>query len=168
MYPVPLPRLLDNFRDWNHYWFFRWSNARSEKFWLTLNRRMNTTISMKNWQSPSHSGTAYADFNHDSITNSITISCIVERPYYIPLMFICICTMFFGRPFVKQLALCYRTVVLSVLYACLVCNIGVLWTNGSMYQDETSRGGRPRSSPHSVRWWPSSPQPHAGSGAISK
>jgi len=36
----------------------------------------------------------------------------------------------FGRPFVERFALCYRTVVcLSVL---TVCNVGVLWPNGSM------------------------------------
>jgi len=35
---------------------------------------------------------------------------------------------FFGRPFVKRFALCYRTVV------CLSdCDVGVLWPNGWMY-----------------------------------
>ena len=58
-------------------------------------------------------------------------------------------------------ALCYRTVVLSVcLSVCLsdslsVCEVGVLWPNGYMDQDETWRGGRPR--PHCVRWRPSPP-----------
>jgi len=69
----------------------------------------------------------------------------------------------FGRPFVKQLALCYRTVV------CLSCpsvyNVGVLWLNGLTDQDETWHAGRPRPWPHCVRWGPSSPsskgaQPH--------
>jgi len=41
----------------------------------------------------------------------------------------------FGRPFVKQFALCYRSVVcLSVLS---VCDVGVLWPNGWTDQDET-------------------------------
>jgi len=37
----------------------------------------------------------------------------------------------FGRPFVKRFALCYRAVVLSVLF-CPVCDVGVLWPNGWM------------------------------------
>ena len=40
----------------------------------------------------------------------------------------------FGRPFVQRFALCYQTVVLSV------CDIGVLWPNGWMDQDETWHG----------------------------
>jgi len=36
---------------------------------------------------------------------------------------------FFGRPFVKRFALCYRSVDLSVLS---VCDVGVLWPNGWM------------------------------------
>ena len=43
----------------------------------------------------------------------------------------------FGRPFVKLFALCYRTVVLSVCPVLTVCDIGVLWPNGWMDQDET-------------------------------
>jgi len=53
----------------------------------------------------------------------------------------------FGRPFVKRLTLCYRSVV---------CNVGVLWPNGWMEQDETWHAGRPRPWPHCVRWGPSS------------
>ena len=37
---------------------------------------------------------------------------------------------------------CYRTVV--SLSVCPVCNVGVLWPNGWMEQDETWQGGRPR------------------------
>jgi len=40
----------------------------------------------------------------------------------------------FGRPFVKRLTLCYRTVVLSA------CNVGILWPNGWMDQYETWHG----------------------------
>ena len=43
--------------------------------------------------------------------------------------------LLFGRPFVKRFALCYRTVVLSVL-SC-VYDVGALWLNGWMDQDET-------------------------------
>ena len=58
----------------------------------------------------------------------------------------------FGRPFVKRFALCYRSVVcLSVLS---VCNVGALWSNGSMDQDETWHAGRPRPWPHCVRLGP--------------
>ena len=50
----------------------------------------------------------------------------------------------FGRPFVKRFALCYQTVI------CLsVCDVGVLWPNGWMDQDETWHAGRPRPWPHS-------------------
>ena len=71
----------------------------------------------------------------------------------------------FGRPFVKRFAVCYRSVVLSVLSACLsVCNVRALWPNGWTDQDETWHAGRPRPWPHCVRWGPSSPpkgaQPH--------
>jgi len=62
----------------------------------------------------------------------------------------------FGLPFVKQYAVCYRTVVLSV---CPVCNVGVLWPNGWMDQDENWHAGRPRPWPHYVRHEPSIPSP---------
>ena len=54
--------------------------------------------------------------------------------------------------------LSYRRPVLSVcLSVCLsVYNVGALWPNGWMDQDETWHGGRPR--PHCVRWGPSSPK----------
>jgi len=47
-------------------------------------------------------------------------------------------------------------ICLSVL-SCPVCNVGVLWPNGWMDQDETWYAGRPRPWPHCVRWGPSSP-----------
>jgi len=51
----------------------------------------------------------------------------------------------FGRPFVKRFAVCYQTVV---CLSCLsVCDVGVLWQNGWMNQDETWHGGRPRPRP---------------------
>jgi len=64
-------------------------------------------------------------------------------------------SQFFERPFVKRFALCYRT--FSVL-SCPVCDVGILWPNGWMDQDETwhARGPRPR--PYCVRWGPSSLQ----------
>jgi len=57
--------------------------------------------------------------------------------------------------------ICYQTAVSSVcLSVCLsVCNVGVLWPNGWMDQDETWHAGRPRPWPHCVRWGPSSPSP---------
>jgi len=46
------------------------------------------------------------------------------------------------------------------LSVCLsVYNVGVLWPNGWMDQDETWHGGRPRPWPHCVRCGPSSPSP---------
>ena len=58
-----------------------------------------------------------------------------------------------GRPFVKRLALPYWTVFLSV------CDVGVLWSNGWINQNDTWHGRRPRPRPHCVRWGPSSPFP---------
>ena len=65
----------------------------------------------------------------------------------------------FGQPFVKQFALCYRTIVLSCLS---VCNVGVLWPNSWMDQDETSRAGRPWPCPRCVSWGPSCLSPKKG------
>jgi len=63
---------------------------------------------------------------------------------------------FFGQPFVKRFALCYWTIVLSVLS---VCDVVVRWSNGSMDQDETWHADRPRPWPHCVGWGPSQPPP---------
>jgi len=49
----------------------------------------------------------------------------------------------------QPLTLCYRTVVCPVL---CVCNVGVLWPNGWMDQDETWHAGKPQPWPHCVRW----------------
>jgi len=46
---------------------------------------------------------------------------------------------------------------LSVCPVYSVCNLGVLWPNGWMDQDETWHAGSPRPWPHCVRWGPSSP-----------
>jgi len=46
---------------------------------------------------------------------------------------------------------------LSVCPVLSVCNVGALWPNGWMDQDETWRAGRPRPRTHCVRWRPSSP-----------
>jgi len=43
-----------------------------------------------------------------------------------------------------------------------VCDVGVLWPNAWMDQDESWRAGRPRPWPHCVRWGPSSPSPTGG------
>jgi len=49
----------------------------------------------------------------------------------------------FGRPFLKRFALCCQTVVLSVCPVLSVCNVGVLWPNGWMDQNETWHAVRP-------------------------
>ena len=65
----------------------------------------------------------------------------------------------------KTVPLCYPTVVcLSVLS---VCDVGLLWPNGWMDQDETWRAGRPRPGPHCVRRGPSSPSPNGHSFQFS-
>jgi len=73
----------------------------------------------------------------------------------------------FGRPFVKRFALCYQTVVCLSYPVCLsvcpVCDVGVLWPNGSMDENATWYGGRPRLRRHYVRWGPSSPSKGAQS-----
>ena len=45
---------------------------------------------------------------------------------------------FIGRAFVKPFAVCYQTVI---CLSCPVCNVGVLWPNGWIDQDETWHGG---------------------------
>ena len=47
-----------------------------------------------------------------------------------------------------------------------VCNVGLLWPNGWMDQDETWHGGRPRPWPYCVRWGPSSLSPKGHSPQI--
>ena len=73
-------------------------------------------------------------------------------------LFVCGDQSIFGQPFVKLVALCYRTVVcpvyLSVLSVTLVyCGQTVGWI-----KIESWHGGRPRPRPHCVRWGPNSPQ----------
>jgi len=55
----------------------------------------------------------------------------------------------------KTVRPCYQ-VCLSCLSVSHVCNVGVLWPNGWMDQDETWQACRPRPWPHCVRWAPSS------------
>jgi len=69
-------------------------------------------------------------------------------------------TFHFRQLFVKRFALCYRTDVCPVLWSLSVCNVGVLWPNGWMDQDEPWHAGRPRPRPYCVRWRPSSPVPN--------
>jgi len=58
----------------------------------------------------------------------------VQMPKYIS-----IGSAVFVRPFVKRFAICYQTVV---CLSCHVCDVGVLWKNGWMDQDETWHAGR--------------------------
>jgi len=58
-----------------------------------------------------------------------------------------------------------KTVCPMLSYRCLscpVCDIGVLWPNGWMDQDETRHRGKPRPRRHSVRWGLSSPPQKKG------
>jgi len=61
---------------------------------------------------------------------------------------------------------CCQTVVylsrLSLSVCLSVCDVGVLWPNGWMDQDETWHAGRPQPWPHCVRWGLSSPIPQSG------
>ena len=69
-------------------------------------------------------------------------------------------TAVFGQPFVKWFTLCYQTVVLSCPVLSPVCDVGVLWPNGWMDQDETWHAGRPCLSPHFVDPAPPPPKGH--------
>jgi len=72
--------------------------------------------------------------------------------------------LFFGRPFVKRFALCYRSIV---CLSCLVCDVRTLWPNGWTDQDETWHAGRPRPWPHCIRWDPTPPPPKGHSPQFS-
>jgi len=48
-----------------------------------------------------------------------------------------------------------------------VCDVGVLWPNGWMDQDETWHAGRPQPWPHCVRSGPTSPSPKGHSPQFS-
>ena len=79
-----------------------------------------------------------------------------------------ILAVIFERSFAKRFALCHRSVVcLSFPSVCPLCNVGVLWPNGWMDQDETWHAGRPRPWPHCVIWGPTSPQPKGHSPQFS-
>jgi len=58
---------------------------------------------------------------------------------------------FFGRPFVKQFALCYQPIVCPVLSVQSVCDVGLLWPDGWIDQGATWYGDRPLPTPHCVR-----------------
>jgi len=49
--------------------------------------------------------------------------------------------------------------MLSDVVCLSVCNVGVLWPNGWMHQDETWHACRSRPWPHCVRWGCTSPSP---------
>ena len=86
---------------------------------------------------------------------SVNIICISLIDRRIATTF-CNYVNFWGRPFVKRFALCYRCVVcLSV-----VCDVCVLWPNSWMDQDETWHGVG-LGPGHNVLdgEWPSSPSP---------
>jgi len=63
----------------------------------------------------------------------------------------CTCLSFWATvcTTVRPMLLDHCPVCLSV---CPVCDIGVLWPNGWMNQDETWHGDRPRPGTHCVKW----------------
>ena len=71
----------------------------------------------------------------------------------------------FKATFCKTVPTCCRTVV--CLSVCPVCDIGVLWPNGWMDQDETWYDGRPRPRPHCVDGDPTPPHPKGHSPQLS-
>ena len=88
---------------------------------------------------------------YDCVWGGERVWCKVANVKYDGMIVMCQgMSLFFGRLFVIRFALCYRPLL------CPVCDIGVLWPNGWMDQNETWHGGRPRPRPHCVRWGPSS------------
>jgi len=79
-----------------------------------------------------------------------TFPCFPSCPFTSP---------FFGRPFVKQFALIYRTIVgLSVL-SCPDLSVTLVYCGQTIGQDEAWHAGMPGPWPHCVRWGPRSPSP---------
>ena len=102
----------------------------------------------------------YSYISQRRIFAGSAITCPIHKPCHAPRRQ----KFLFGRPFLKRFALCYRSVVcLSVLS---VCNVGALWPNDWIDQDETWRAGRPRPWPYCVRWGPTSPPPKGHSPPI--
>ena len=69
-----------------------------------------------------------------------------------------------GDHFVKRFALCYQSVV--YLSVCTVCNVGVLWPDGWMDQDETRHAGSHRLWPQCIRWGPSCLSPKGAESSL--
>jgi len=97
-------------------------------------------------------------FKFDKCLSTFEVQCVT----------VCSVKYIFGRPFVKRFALYCRIVVcLSICLSCpvclSVCDVGVLWPNGWMDQDETWHGMQVSLDPgHIVRWGPSSPTHRKG------
>jgi len=70
---------------------------------------------------------------------------------------------FHGRQGVTRLRQCMLT---AACLSCPVSDVGVLWPNGWMDQDETWHAGRPQPWPHYATWGPSSPQKRGLSAPI--
>ena len=62
-----------------------------------------------------------------------------------------------GSPYMLSIDRCLSCLSCPVSVCLSVCNVGVLWPNGSMDEDVTWYGGRPRPRPHCVKWGPSYP-----------
>ena len=73
-----------------------------------------------------------------------------QRPHHCFCFWATVCKTVRG----DRVALCYRSVVCPVSR---ISNVGVLWPNSRMDQDENWHAGRPRPWPHCVRWGPRSP-----------
>jgi len=64
------------------------------------------------------------------------------------------CVSFLFVSFWATVCKTVRTMLSGSCPDCPVCDIGVLWPNGWMDQDETWHAGRPRPRTHCVRWGP--------------
>jgi len=80
-------------------------------------------------------------------------------------------TLLFASLFFNFWATVYKTVRPMLSVHCLsvylsVCDVGVLWPNGWIDQDETWHAGRSRRWPHCVRWGPTCSSPKAAQPPI--
>jgi len=101
---------------------------------------------------PNHCRTCTVQLYLPSVTNiHSTSTCTVSVPaesQNSPCFWANVCKMV--HPILSDYPVCLSSPVLSV-------NVGVLWPNRWMTQDETWHTGRPRPRPHCFRWGLSSP-----------
>ena len=100
----------------------------------------------------------HSDFAHSGSTTAIR--CHRLDDFYSILLPV------FARPFVKTVRPTQSDRCLPCLSCLTACDVGVLWPNGWMDQDETSHGGRPRPGHIELDGDPA-PQPQRGTAHLT-